>query len=165
MLLISITGVFAVDNSFGAHLTGEIAHDGSFQVHPGIDFRFIGGRGIFGSDFTFEYFPTNSRGYQSTEVSSLLMSTAYALTQLSWNYGDMAVYMGPGTSFYYMPDETSPTLHSSLLEDNLIHWKTGVLYTFYPAQFFIENDFDIYFDAFDFDIIHPHISIGVSFLQ
>ncbi len=169
LLLILISGAYAVDSSFGAHISGEIAPDGTFQLHPGIDFRFIGGRGIIGSEFTVGYYPSNSRGYLdsdgSFEVSEVLMASAYALFQLSWDYGDMAVYMGPGTSLYYMPQEVTPSANSTLLEDNLIHWKTGFLYTLYPAQFFAEAEIDIFFDSFKFDIQHPHISLGVSFLK
>ncbi len=172
MILIPTTMTFAVDSSFGAHLTGEIAPTGTFQVHPGIDYRFIGGRGLVGSEFSVEYFPTNSRGYDSNNPSSLLMVSAYALAQLTMYYGDMAVYMGPGTSFYYGPNlgvdadsdgQNDGAGYSSLLNDSLIRWKTGFSYTIYPTQLFAEIDFDLRFVPFG--VINPGLSVGFSFMR
>ncbi len=162
MIMVSLIPLTAADSSIGAHMGLDIDQTGAVQVRPGIDIRTLGGRGIFGTDVSIDYFPVNSRGYHGAEPSDMLMVSVFGLGQLSMWYGDVAFYSGLGTSYYYMPNIDG---FLSLIEDNVVHTKLGFLYTIYPIQMFIDMDFDIFFDVFRFDYSHPHVTIGATFIR
>jgi hypothetical protein len=157
----------AAESSFGAHVGIDFDSTGSAVIRPGIDFRSVGGRGVLGTAFSVDYMNENARGYHETddeaEDSELLLASFFGLAQMSMWYGDVALYAGIGTSYYYMPTVGG---FSSLLEDQVLHLKTGYLFTVYPIQFFIEADMDLSFkDSFELRYQHPHVNIGASVLR
>jgi hypothetical protein len=157
ILVIPVSFAAAADSSFGAHLTLEE----DMTPHPGIDFRNVGGRGIFSSTISIDYFPSNPRGYASGADQSLLYVSAFGMAQFSFYYGDAACYAGPGLSTYYLSGDKA---YLTLLEDSAVHLKFGGLYTFYPVQVYVEIVADAVFTT-PLAVRSPRYTVGFSFIR
>lgn len=162
-LLISSMSLWSVDSSFGLHMSGILdGQDGSVHLHPGLEIRNIGGRGVLGSQFSLDYLPENARDYHADQSGSVLEASAYVLGQLSFYYGDLAVYGGFGTSYYYIQDVGG---FASIVEDDLLLAKLGFLYTMYPLQVFTEVGSAISFSSSSAGLKYPELLFGISLLR
>lgn len=157
LMLASVAYLGAADSSFGVHVTME----NDLMPHLGMDFRNVGGRGIFSSTVSLDYIHENSRGYAGGANTELLYVSAFGMAQFSFYYGDAAFYAGPGLSTYYALGDKA---YLTIVEDAAVHLKLGGLYTFYPVQVFAEIEADAVFQA-PFSIDSPRYTVGASFIR